>query len=194
MYNSEKDTLEHIEVVKDFLSTIIGELYNRAANHGASKLQSPEKEIFDEYTPKLKEVTYGSDEYKKCLAGMGVALEHHYENNRHHPEHHKDNTQYYCNGCGYVFTERDIKNDFELAKDHILCEQLSGSPRPSILSRPTLKGMNLVDLIELICDWKAASMRHADGDISRSIELNQKRFGYSDELKQILINTLQYFE
>jgi hypothetical protein len=42
----------------------------------------------------------------------------------------------------------------------------------------------------MIVDWKAASERHADGDILRSIEINQSRFGYSDELKQILVNTV----
>jgi len=52
-----------------------------------------------------------------------------------------------------------------------------------------IKEMNLIDIIEMLVDWKAASMRHNDGDILKSIELNQKRFGYSDELKQILINT-----
>ena len=36
----------------------------------------------------------------------------------------------------------------------------------------------------------AAVKRHEDGDILLSIELNQRRFGYSDELKQILINTV----
>ena len=49
--------------------------------------------------------------------------------------------------------------------------------------------MNLIDMLEMICDWKAASERHADGDILKSIEINQKRFGYSDDLKNILINT-----
>ena len=32
-------------------------------------------------------------------------------------------------------------------------------------------------------------MRHNDGDIMKSIEINQERFGYSDDLKQLLINT-----
>jgi hypothetical protein len=53
-----------------------------------------------------------------------------------------------------------------------------------------IRGMSLLDLIEMLCDWKAATGRHADGDIRKSIEINQKRFGYSDELKQILLNTL----
>jgi hypothetical protein len=52
-----------------------------------------------------------------------------------------------------------------------------------------IKGMNLIDLIEMICDWKAASLRHNDGDLMRSIEIGQERFGYSDELKRILVNT-----
>ena len=51
--------------------------------------------------------------------------------------------------------------------------------------------MNIVDICEMIADWKAASLRHADGDIMKSIEINQKRFGYSDELKSILINTVK---
>jgi len=49
--------------------------------------------------------------------------------------------------------------------------------------------MDLLDLVEMLCDWKAATERHKDGDLLRSIEQNQKRFLYSDELKQILINT-----
>ena len=43
----------------------------------------------------------------------------------------------------------------------------------------------------MMADWKAASLRHSDGDIYKSIEINQKRFGYSDELKQIFINTVK---
>ena len=38
-------------------------------------------------------------------------------------------------------------------------------------------------------DWKAAGERHADGSLAKSIELNQKRFGYTDELRAILTNT-----
>lgn len=57
-----------------------------------------------------------------------------------------------------------------------------------------VKGMSLLDLVEMLCDWKAATMRHKDGDILKSIEFNQKRFGYSDELKQILLNTIPLLE
>ena len=49
--------------------------------------------------------------------------------------------------------------------------------------------MTLIDLVEMICDWDAAGKRHKDNDIVKSIEMNQKRFNYSDDIKNILINT-----
>lgn len=148
MYDSKPDTLNHISTVNELLDTLIKDLISRAGAHDFSKLHAPEKAVFDEYTPKLAVVTYGSEEYKQCLAGMQKGLDHHYQFNRHHPEH-------YSAG---------------------------------------IKGMSLVDLCEMVADWKAATLRHKDGDILKSIELNQKRFGYGDELKQILINTVrEYF-
>lgn len=149
MYDSKWDTLTHKARVKTFLTTLSAEIANRGLAHDNSKLQEPEKAIFDEYTSKLAATTYGSDEYKQYLKGMQKALDHHYACNRHHPEHFKDG----------------------------------------------IKGMTLIDVCEMLADWKAATLRHNDGDIFKSIETNQKRFVYSDELKQILVNTVrEYFE
>lgn len=54
-----------------------------------------------------------------------------------------------------------------------------------------IRGMSLLDLIEMLCDWKASCMRHAKPrDVRQSIEELQTRFGYSDELKQIFLNTV----
>jgi len=57
-----------------------------------------------------------------------------------------------------------------------------------------IQGMNLVDITEMICDWCAASARGMGGDIEKSIEINQKRFGFSDDLKQIFMNTVKFLE
>jgi len=156
----EEETRKHIDTVRNLLDKVKLELMDRALVHDQSKLHSPEREIFEIYTEKLKGCTYGSDEYKQFLKEMKPALDHHYANNRHHPEH---------------FTLQ-VADDFEYhekgKKNLIYC-------------------MNLIDIIEMICDWLAATKRHADGDIMKSIEINQKRFGYGDELKQILINTVQ---
>jgi hypothetical protein len=54
-----------------------------------------------------------------------------------------------------------------------------------------IQGMSLLGLLEMLCDWMAATMRHKDGDIIKSIEINQERFGYSDDVKQILLNTVR---
>jgi hypothetical protein len=157
-YDSRPDTEKHIARVRQLLMQVEQRLHHRAIVHDASKLLSPEKEMFDEYTPKLAEVEYGSDEYTAAIAAMGEALEHHYAHNSHHPEHFE-------NG---------------------------------------IWGMSLLDLIEMLVDWQAASERHrkpmpaAPGrpeapeyvtNIERSIVLNQRRFRYGDEVRAILVNT-----
>jgi len=56
-----------------------------------------------------------------------------------------------------------------------------------------ISGMNLIDLVEMFSDWLAATEQHKNGDIFKSIEINQKRFGYSDEIKSVLTNTAKIF-
>ena len=146
-YDSTNDTTAHIERVRFYLAKCITELAIRSTDHDKDKIDNlVEKKLFDEYTPKLKECTYGSSEYKSFLEALKEGLNIHYANNRHHPEHFE-------NG---------------------------------------IKDMNLIDLLEMICDWKAASERHADGNVYKSIEINQERFGYSDDVKSILKNTVDF--
>jgi hypothetical protein len=142
-YDSTNDTMAHILRVGQLMNDICGDLYERLLAHDGSKLKSPEKEIFDEVTPKLRGMTYGSDEYKASLAEMKPALDHHYGHNSHHPEH-------YPNG---------------------------------------INGMTLMDVVEMFCDWKAATERHADGSLEKSIQINRKRFEMSDQLAEIFENT-----
>lgn len=87
-YDSLPDTLDHIRKVQSHLLDVVLEFRRRSLFHDQSKLVSPEKEVFDVVTPKLKALTYGSDEYKAALVEMGDALTHHYANNSHHPEHY----------------------------------------------------------------------------------------------------------
>lgn len=141
-YDSRADTMEHIRRVQELADYMIEMLLRQIEDHDMSKLESPEKEIFDEFTPKLKDMTYGSDEYKSCLAAMKPALDHHYACNTHHPE--------FFGG---------------------------------------VDGMDLLDIIEMFCDWKAATERHADGSLEKSIGINAKRFGISPQLEAIFRNT-----
>lgn len=54
--------------------------------------------------------------------------------------------------------------------------------------------MTLVDLVEMFCDWKAATMRHNDGNIRKSIEHNADRFGLSSQLVKILENSVNLLD
>ena len=81
-----KETLKHIDKVRLNLLKIITALQFRAWNHDHSKLEEPEAKGFDKVTKALKELTYGSDEYTEQLKEMKPFLDHHYANNRHHPE------------------------------------------------------------------------------------------------------------
>lgn len=146
-YDSTADTLRHSLRVGELMGQPIRELVDRSVKHDLSKTEEPELSVFNEYTPKLKHSTYGSDEYKSYLAAMKPALDHHYALNAHHPEH-----------------------------------------RPN-----GINGMTLVDLIEMLADWKAATERHTDGDLTRSLEIQRERFGISDQLAQILRNTAEAY-
>lgn len=137
------ETQKHIEKVRKYIRFFTDKLTTRGVNHDASKLESPEVEIFAEHTDCLKDLIYDSAEYKEHLADMKPALEHHYALYRHHPEH-------FQNG---------------------------------------IDDMNLIDLVEMLADWKASSERQKDGNLLLSIEKNAKRFNISAQLKQILINT-----
>lgn len=54
--------------------------------------------------------------------------------------------------------------------------------------------MNLIDLVEMFCDWKAATERHHDGNLHKSIEKNATRFEMSPQLVKIFENTADLFD
>lgn len=146
--STNSDTWEHIHRVQYYLNKCIAQLLERSHKHDQSKLDSPEVELFTEYTPKLAGTTFGSNEYNQYKKEIQAALEHHYANNRHHPEHFK-----------------------------------SG-----------IEDMNLLDLLEMFCDWKAASERHNDGNLRKSIEINGERFEFPNKLIKIFENTIECIE
>jgi hypothetical protein len=54
--------------------------------------------------------------------------------------------------------------------------------------------MTLIDLVEMLADWKAATARNKNGNIRKSIEINAKRYNMDGQLKQIFENTVrEYF-
>lgn len=185
-YDSREDTMAHIQRVAELVRKCEDILEGRAMLHDASKLESPEKELFDEMTPLLKNSTYGSDKYKMFLEMLKPALDHHYAANSHHPEHYP---LWKCSACNRVFGESAVQP----ADDGIrICPQCcsEGTCYEVVLDpHISVDGMSLLDLLEMLCDWKAAGERHADGSIEKSLQINKKRFAISDQLNAILRNT-----
>ncbi len=60
--------------------------------------------------------------------------------------------------------------------------------------KDSIGGMNLVDIIEMFCDWYAASKRTKDGNMSKSIDISCKRFGVNDQLRRIFENSVSLLE
>lgn len=143
-----KKTIEHILLVREYGDLLVSKLQDRLKKHDDTKLEDPAFKIFVEYTPKLAECEYNSEEYKNNLEEMKVALEYHYARSRHHPEHFK-------NGI----------ND-----------------------------MSILDILEMFIDWNAATKRHLNGNLKKSIESNSKRFNIDHQLTQILMNSIELFD
>ncbi|MBN1392796.1 MAG: hypothetical protein JW947_08350 [Sedimentisphaerales bacterium] len=138
-----RETNTHIRNVQRLMNEVSRQINERAALHDLSKFSDEERGLFVEVTPELSKSKYGSEEYKANLRKIRPAVEHHHQNNPHHPEFFRDG----------------------------------------------IKDMTLVDLIEMLCDWIAASKRNPNGDIVKSIEQNQERFGYSNDVCTILCST-----
>lgn len=122
----------------DFIRAML----DRAKVHDASKLEEPERSLFDKYSPMLSATTYGSPEYYAMQQELMPAIKHHWEHNTHHPEFHK-----------------------------------------------SIHNMPFLDVCEMFCDWKAATERHSDGSLQKSIIHNAKRFDYNEKWTRLLENT-----
>lgn len=144
MTDSRVASYEHIWQVRSLMLQVVYGLLERAHAHDRSKLEEPERSVLDEHTPdNLHDLTFGTPEYEGFREAQAEGLRHHWQVNRHHPEHHPDG----------------------------------------------IRGMSLLDLVEMLADWKAATLRHDDGDLDRSIGLLRERYGYGAELEGLLRNT-----
>lgn len=102
----------HISRVRRYISTFIQLLIRRAENHDKSKLEEPELSWWKEMD-KEPRYPYGSEEYKQKIKRWNKVFKHHYQYNRHHPEHYEygvsemtliDIVEMMCDWLGYKDT------------------------------------------------------------------------------------------
>lgn len=83
----EKAVQNHVRLVRKNGRILMKELQERLAIHDKSKLEEPEHSILSENFTDLSKIPYGTPEYDALLVKVKPALDAHYAQNRHHPEH-----------------------------------------------------------------------------------------------------------
>jgi hypothetical protein len=154
----ESETRKHQQEVAKLLMRFSALLLHRAVHHDESKLKEPERSVFAKFSPLLRSVEYGSDEYKSIVSMIRPAVDHHNAHNKHHPEYN------------------DING---------LSTQTLNDP---------IRSMDLIDIVEMLCDWIASVKRNPGGSIGKSIDIGEKRFKMDGQLSQLLRNTSHVIE
>ena len=139
-----QDVRDHQARVSDLMDQVINELCIRQTAHDESKFSPQEFPIYQAIVPDLKKLEFGSAEYREKVKELGPALQHHYRNNRHHPEHFEDK----------------------------------------------IRGMNLIDLVEMICDCIAASEFKGDDPKDGFTGYLFQKHGITEPLASIILNTI----
>lgn len=156
-----EETKEHITQVREWMSEVIENIGRRIGTHDSSKLEDPEISGFIAMTEELK---LSEADYPS-------------------PEYRAILKKY---GPSTILPHYQA-NDHH--PEHYCFDQGILDPEWVKAGRGIRK-MSLLSLIEMLCDWKAATTRmKGGGDLLESISYNQDRFGYDDDVRAILINT-----
>ncbi|MBA3825026.1 MAG: hypothetical protein H0X24_14160 [Ktedonobacterales bacterium] len=141
-----RNVIAHKRLVAAFMNGVIADLIWRSATHDDSKFDPAEFDAYADNLPNFDKATYGTEEYRAALARIKPAIAHHYQANRHHPEHFSDG----------------------------------------------INGMNLLDVLEMVCDWMAAAQCNPGGTLN--LEQQRERFGIDPQLFAIIQHTVEYLE
>lgn len=88
MSNFTNDLHKHKLVLKALLYNLANQLKERADKHDDSKYEKEEKDVFESIDNIKREDFDTYEQYYNCTKPLiQKALDHHYANNRHHPEH-----------------------------------------------------------------------------------------------------------
>lgn len=161
----ERDTQDHIRKVRDWMRKAAFNLEDRTHAHDDSKLEEPEMSAFMRMMREnpLSGLEYGGPEYMAALEANPDAILHHWHANDHHPEYWLTHTPAHASASA-------IEND-------------------RVKNGACISAMSLLSLLEMLCDWKAATERMKDGSLEQSFRVNAERFGIDGQLLAILHNT-----
>lgn len=88
MSNFTNDLHKHKILLRAILYNLANQLKERADTHDDSKYSKEEKDVFESIDEIKREDFDSYEQYYNCTKPLiQKALDHHYANNRHHPEH-----------------------------------------------------------------------------------------------------------
>lgn len=235
MADSTQDTLAHRQMVVDFATDFCtslleradsygdktisdaaldfcNDIMDRAYRHDESKLHEPEKERFGYVGTHqhLSKHTYGSDEYKKSLEYLGPALDHHYQENDHHPQHFPNGISGMnlmqlvemwldwlaaCkrNKNGNIYQSLEVNKDRFKISDQLYNVLLNQADVVESDKRGD-GSTNLFGLVEMWLDCVAANSRDESKSIHSIVESDIDHTLLSEQLYNIICNTANTFE
>jgi len=93
-----------------------------------------------------------------------------------------------------VYGSEEYKKQLEEVKPAILHHYSKNRHHPEHWPNG-VEDMTLIDLVEMLADWKAATERNKDGNIRKSIEINAAKYNMTPQLRKIFENTTrEYFK
>lgn len=95
--------------------------------------------------------------------------------------------------AGLVYGSEEYKASLREMKPAIAHHYANNSHHPEHYV-DGIAGMNLFDLLEMLCDWKAATLRHHTSSMAGSLRINAERFQMPEPIRRLLENTLDKIE
>ena len=111
-----------------------------------------------------------------------------HDNSKFEPEEFEPYDRLFPELQKYAFGSRELKVVYEQLGPALQHHLNRNRHHPEYHERG-INGMNLIDVLEMVCDWLAASRRSQTG-IAKGLEINKERYGISDQLFEIIKHTV----
>lgn len=130
----------HIRRVIELSIDAAQDIEQRGEQHDQSKLVEPEASAFAKCS-NMKNMVFNSAEYNRSLKDLGPALQHHYANNSHHPEHYPEGIE----GMN-LFDLLEMLLDWKASSERCL----DGNLHDSIIKNTSRFGLDDVNLAKIL--------------------------------------------
>ena len=112
-----------------------------------------------------------------------------HDNSKFEPEEFEPYEEAFPNLQKYAYGTEELRAELRKIKPAIHHHFSVNRHHPEYFGETGINGMNLIDVLEMVCDWMAASKRSQTG-IAKGLEINKERYGISDQLFEIIKHTV----